>query len=152
MGSKNEVFRKLRDSKLFDDVLIPYVLIKDTKDVFNFIEKYEKVLLKPTVGNQGRNIIVIQKVNDMYKLIDNNSNKLYSYSEIFTLLNKKYLNSVYICQKFIESKTKEDTPFDIRLHVRKNEKGQWKKVKIYPKIGIGKTLLPILVKEAEYLQ
>ena len=56
------------------------------------------------------------------------------------LIKRKYLNTTYICQLFIEAKTKEDTLFDIRLRVRKNIYGQRQKVKIYLRIGIGRNI------------
>ncbi|MDO0962934.1 YheC/YheD family protein [Staphylococcus haemolyticus] len=140
IGGKSKVFRMLENSGLFEDVLIPYVLVEKTDDVLLFLKRYNKILLKPVFSNQGRNIIVIEQLGDVYRLMDDNVTTEYSYAELIDILNLKYLNPTYICQPFIESKTKEGSPFDIRLHVRKNENGEWQKVKIYPRIGMGKNI------------
>lgn len=140
IGGKSKVFKMLEKSKQFDDVLIPYVLVENSEDVFRFLDQYNKILLKPVFSNQGRNIIVIEQLGNVYKLMGDNTVTEYSYMELEGLLKQKYLNPTYICQPFIESKTKEGSPFDIRLHVRKNENGKWQKVKIYPRIGMGNNI------------
>ncbi|AYU54137.1 YheC/YheD family protein [Staphylococcus debuckii] len=140
LGGKNKVFRMLKESQLFEDVLIPYILVRNPDDVLSFLNRYNKILLKPVFSNQGRNIIVIEKAGNSFKLLDDRISKSLTYNELIELLNQKYMNPTYICQPFINSKTIEGSPFDIRLHVRKNSEGRWEKVKIYPRIGMGKNI------------
>ncbi|MCG1210243.1 YheC/YheD family protein [Staphylococcus epidermidis] len=140
LGGKNKVFNLLKQSKLFDDVLIPYKLVKNIDDILPFLNSYPKILLKPVFSNQGRNIVAIMRKENKYQLINDNFIKDYKYEELIKHINQNYLNPAHICQPFIESKTKEGYPFDVRLHVRKNTHGQWEKVKIYPRIGIGRNI------------
>ncbi|PNZ24536.1 Endospore coat-associated protein yheD [Staphylococcus petrasii] len=140
IGGKNKVFKLLKKSQLFEDVLIPYVLVKEPDDVLIYLEKYNKILLKPVFSNQGRNITAIERNGQTYKVINDYTVKEIDYKGLVKLIVQKFLSPDYICQPFIESKTKDGSPFDIRLHVRKNEKGKWQKVKIYPRIGMGKNI------------
>lgn len=140
IGGKSKVFRLLENSHLFEDVLIPYVLVEKPDDVLLFLNKYNKILLKPVFSNKGRNIIVIEQLGDVYRLMNDSIATDYSYEELISIMKSNYLKPTYICQPFIESKTKDGSPFDIRLHVRKNENGKWQKVKIYPRIGLGKNI------------
>ena len=140
LGGKSKVFRMLEKSQLFEDVLIPYVVVQNADDVILFLKKYNKVLLKPVFSNQGRNIVAIEQDGDSYKLMDDRLTTEYTYAELIDIINSNYLKPAYICQPFLESKTKEGSPFDIRLHVRKNQNGQWQKVKIYPRVGMGKNI------------
>lgn len=143
IGGKSKVFRMLENSGLFEDVLIPYVLVEKTDDVLLFLKRYNKILLKPVFSNQGRNIIVIEQLGDVYRLMDDNVATEYSYAELIDILNLKYLNPTYICQPFIESKTKEGSPFDIRLHVRKMKMVNGKRLKYILELEWGKILLLI---------
>lgn len=140
IGGKNKVFKLLKKSQLFEDVLIPYVLVEEPDDVLIYLEKYNKILLKPVFSNQGRNITAIERNGETYKVINDDTVEDIDYKGLVKLIVQKFLNPDYICQPFIESKTKDGSPFDIRLHVRKNEKGKWQKVKIYPRIGMGKNI------------
>lgn len=138
LGGKNKVFKMLSQSNNFKDVLIPYRLVKKPEDILDFLTRYQKILLKPVFSNQGRNIYVIERCGDKITLSDDMTSTTLSEEDLLSLINNKFLKPNYICQPFFESKTKEGHPFDIRLHVRKNEKGQWQKVKIYPRIGRGR--------------
>lgn len=140
IGSKKKIFNTLEKDGRFKDVLIPYKLIEDEVGIKLAIDEYKKVLLKPSRSNQGKNIYVIERSKNGFQVSTDSTTKSYSELAFTNLYNEVFANRLYICQPFIESKTKEGHPFDVRIHTRKNIDGKWATVKIYPKIGIGKSI------------
>lgn len=140
IGSKKQVFQRLEKSGKFNDVLIPYKLIETDDGIKSAVEMYGKVLLKPSLSNQGRNIYTVEKIGDLYRLSTDSDYADYNELEFSLIFDKVFSERLYICQPFIDSKTVEGHPFDVRIHTRKNFTGKWSTVRIYPKIGIGKAI------------
>ncbi|SCS82840.1 YheC/YheD family protein [Staphylococcus caeli] len=141
LGGKTKVFNLLYENEeKFKDVLIPFKIVENQYDVIDFIDKYQKILLKPSISNQGRDIVAIEKLKNGYHFINDTSIDLISKVNFEAKLNELILSKKYICQPFIHSKTKSGIPFDFRLHVRKKANGKWTKVKAYPRIGIEKNI------------
>ncbi|MDT2521736.1 YheC/YheD family protein [Enterococcus raffinosus] len=138
LGSKQIVFEKLKNAGGFEDVLIPYEMIASVEDIYKFIDLHGCTLLKPIVSNQGRNIYTVDKVEGKLKVDTDGTSEYYSEEDFLTFYDKTFKRRNYIAQPFIDSKTKQGDPFDIRLHVRKDIHGNWKNVAVYPRIGIGK--------------
>lgn len=140
IGTKKEVFRKLERNGGFEDVLIPYSLVEYESEIKPMLNEYKSVLLKPVSSNQGRNIYVIEKTKRGYRVLTDSTSREYSEDGFSVFFSQTISDRTYICQPFIESKTKEGHPFDVRIHTRKNSEGNWSTVKIYPRIGIGKSI------------
>src|SRR5699024_11271563 len=54
---------------------------------------------------------------------------------------RKYLNELldkgtFIVQQYINTRTIDGQPFDIRVHMMKGGEGEWSFVDIYPRIGV----------------
>src|SRR5699024_3822761 len=49
-----------------------------------------------------------------------------------TLLKRKFS---YMAQRYVECKTRDGEPFDIRAHMQKDAEGKWAITKFYPRIG-----------------
>ncbi len=137
IGTKKEVFRKLEKDGRFEDVLIPYRLVEYESDMQPMLDVYKYVLLKPVSSNQGRNIYVVEQIKSGYRVMTDSTSKTYSEKGFSAFFSQTFSDKLHICQPFIESKTKEGHPFDVRIHTRKNSEGDWSTVKIYPRIGIG---------------
>ncbi|GAB2561225.1 YheC/YheD family protein [Gracilibacillus alcaliphilus] len=140
LGSKKKVFRMMEKSGNFNDVLIPYKSIETDNDVKSAVELYGKVLLKPSVSNQGRNVYSVEKINENYQITTDSNEIIYNELEFSLEFNKLITDRSYICQPYIDSTTREGHPFDVRIHTRKNAEGKWSTVCIYPKIGIGNAI------------
>ncbi|MFD1414462.1 YheC/YheD family protein [Oceanobacillus jeddahense] len=140
IGTKKEVFHKLEKNGRFKDVLIPYKLVEAEVDMQPMLDEYKSILLKPVSSNQGRNIYVVEQIESGFRVITDSSTEKYSTEAFSTFFSQNLYRRLYICQPFIDSKTKEGHPFDVRIHTRKNSEGNWSSVKIYPRIGIGKSV------------
>src|SRR5699024_5162458 len=51
---------------------------------------------------------------------------------------------------YIETRTIDDHPFDIRVHMMKNENGDWSFVQIYPRIGVYHAII-LVVRKGGYI-
>ncbi|WP_071393511.1 YheC/YheD family protein [Bacillus tuaregi] len=135
--SKLDVYDRLKSTGKIDDVIIPYQKVNRVKDIFNYIGKYGKIILKPEIGSfaNGVHFIERNKTDDYFVAI---GEREYHYSELQLnqYLRDLMRKSVFIVQKYIETRTKEGKPFDIRVHMMKDGNGNWSFVNNYPRIGI----------------
>ncbi len=138
IGSKRQVFERLKKAGDFEDVLIPFTVVKSVKDVEDFMDKHGHILLKPIVSNQGRDIYTIHLVDKGVQVYTDSSNEILTKAAFDDFFEKIIKPRGYLAQPFIESKDKQGNPFDVRMHVRKNLYGLWQPAAIYPRIGIGK--------------
>lgn len=138
IGSKRQVFERLKKAGGFEDVLIPFIPVKTVTDVYDFMEEHGHVLLKPIVSNQGRDIYTIHWIDEGVQIYTDSSVEALTKAAFEDFFEKIIKPRGYLAQPFIESKDKQGNPFDIRMHVRKNLYGLWQPAAIYPRIGIGK--------------
>jgi len=126
--SKLDVYNKFKD----EEFCIPFIEINTIQDVIEFLDEYKKIILKPVIGKQGDGIFSLERQGSKYNICGRNTRKILTYDELGKYINgKKYLSQV-----FAESKTRDNSPFDIRIQVMKNYKNQWEVVKILPKVGL----------------
>src|SRR5699024_8476277 len=135
--SKLEVYDKLKETKELDDVLIPYKKVEKIRDIFRYIEKYGAVILKPEVGSFARGVHYISKEDrNKYFVAERENENKYGEMELRKHLNDLLKKNTFIVQQYIKSRTVDDNPFDIRVHVMKNDKNEWEFVSNYPRIGL----------------
>jgi hypothetical protein len=134
---------KTEISKIFKDeeYNIPFLKVKSFKEIEEFLKENNKIVLKPLLGLQGNGVFSVEK-NNINEYLIGQRNKCENKSK--NELIKMTENKVFIAQKFIESKTKDGNPFDVRVYLCKSKKGNWKIIKTAPKIGIvGKEIVAI---------
>jgi len=135
--SKLEVYDKFKSTGELDDILIPYEKIDKTGVIFKYIDEYGAVIVKPEVGSFARGVHFISKQdNNNYFMAE--GEKEIEHSEISL---RKYLNELldkgtFIVQQYINTRTIDGQPFDIRVHMMKGGEGEWSFVDIYPRIGV----------------
>lgn len=135
--SKSKMYQVIEKGGEYTDYLIPYHEIYSPKELLNLLNKYDSIICKPDVRNEGINIFFVEfKENQFYVNIDKNIKVFNSDEfEVFLTSNVFVNNKMYILQPFITSKTKFGNPFDIRVNLMKNERGKWSIPKIYARIG-----------------
>lgn len=139
--SKLEVYDKLKATGELNNVLIPYKRVDKIKDIFDFIDKYGTVIIKPEVGSFARGLHYISKLDKnkyFLSIREANQEREIEYTEVEL---RKYLNelmdkNIFIVQQYIKSRTIDNHPFDIRVHMMKNGKNEWEFVSSYPRIGL----------------
>ncbi|WP_080873002.1 YheC/YheD family protein [Oceanobacillus timonensis] len=134
--SKLEVYDRLTKTKLVDDVIIPYQKVDKVKDIFRFIEKFGTVIVKPEIGSFAKEVHLIRKVKmNEYFVVDGDKETYHSEFSLSDYLRSMIKKRIFVVQRYIDTRTKEGNPFDIRVHLMKNGKGQWSTVNIRPRIG-----------------
>ncbi|WP_193065546.1 YheC/YheD family protein [Oceanobacillus oncorhynchi] len=140
--TKEKLQNILSEDNEFSHLMIPTHKFKTFDDMYNYLISYNKVVLKPGKGIQGKGIYFIEAIDeDMFK-IGFNRNKwevnLHSLKEFFEdNLERKN----YILQKYVTSRTLQGEPFDCRVHVEKDGSGGWSIAKAYIRIGIGQSVI-----------
>ncbi len=140
IGSKNEVYELMEQDPYFNDVLIPYVYLSTLDELSEFIEKYQSLIIKPARGSKGNKISKLSKSEDGYYLSTNHSEDYYSKDELAKFIKEMANEKKYIVQPYINSITKEGHPFDLRIHLRRGENGEWDNLDPLPRIGIGNSI------------
>lgn len=120
----------MKNSKNYNH-LLPETVSLNKINLCDFLNKYSMLYLKPVHGKAGLGFIKIEKSTNFYKLTYQNKNVLYRnvFLNINTLWNKiNYFTSTkkYIIQRGIQLKTYNGHPYDIRILVQKNDKGNWR--------------------------
>ncbi len=135
--SKLEVYNKLKSTGKLNDIIIPYKKIEKIRDIFQYIDKYGEVIIKPEIGSFARGVHYIAKQEDNNYFIAEKSIEM-EYNEIAL---RRYLNELldsntFIVQRYINTRTIDGNPFDIRVHMMKDGKNEWSYVNIFPRIGV----------------
>ena len=134
--SKLEMYELLDSVSELKEYMIPYQKIDRVKDIVNFLDTYDKVILKPVKGSFAVGVHYIEKLDNLeYKVIERENERQHSRTSLKDYLRELNKNGEWIVQEFIESRTKEDQPFDVRVHMMKDDKNNWNFAKIYPRIG-----------------
>ncbi len=135
VGTKLSVYNKIKKGKDFIEYLIPYKLIKKPLDIFEFLNKYSKIIMKPISGHHGNQVVYIEKLDDSFIVKENGISNTLSRLELFNYLVEIKKSNKMLAQKYIPSRTTTGEPFDIRLHLQKDGNGNWVNTLIYPKVG-----------------
>lgn len=129
VGSKMNVFENLRRYKTFSEYLVPSETVRSAKHFFAFSDK--QLILKPVWGRQGVNVYHISRNGGMFLIQPGGME--YGIPEMTAFLSDKI--GEYIVQPYINCRTKSGTPYDLRLHVQKDGKGEWAVSNICPRIS-----------------
>lgn len=135
VGNKLQVYNKIKKLPEFAHYLIPSVKINKPQNVFEALEKYNKVIVKPLAGNQGKGVLFIEHQSDCYKLIDGTKHLTLSDTDLHAKINDLIRTRTFLVQPFILCRTQDELPYDFRLHVQKRGTGKWGITLIYPRIG-----------------
>lgn len=139
---------KMGVNYLFEDenFIIPSEYVDSIADVKMFMEKYGKIIVKPTNLNGAIGVYSIEKDGDLFivggrSTIEEFTEKEFDIFMENTMKLEKYpfasqVERPYMAQKFITCFTKEGSPYDIRVAAVKNGKNEWEIVNISPKIGV----------------
>jgi glutathione synthase/RimK-type ligase-like ATP-grasp enzyme len=141
VGNKWAVYNKLLHAKEFSSHLIPTSKLTSSKQIISFLLDYPRAVIKPVSGNQGKNILFIERQANLLNIIDGSVKSVVAPAELHAFLEKRIGKQKYLLQPFIECKTKNGLTYDFRLHVQKNGMGMWEINLIYPRINGGSKLI-----------
>lgn len=135
VGNKMKVYRKIKEIPEFAHYLIPSKKVKEPQAVFHALKEYNKIIIKPLSGSQGKGVISIEQNGDKFDLVEGFKSRLVDETDLRSKIETVISEKVFLVQPYISCMTKEGHPFDFRIHVQKNGSGEWGITLIYPRIG-----------------
>ncbi|MFG6120943.1 YheC/YheD family protein [Thalassobacillus sp. B23F22_16] len=143
VGDKFHLYKKLIDSRIHVNLLVPFKIATEESVIHNFLNHYKHAVFKPILGKRGQNIFFVEKKESNYTVTEHKKKSVMSYENFISWLYEVILKKKhsYMVQQYIHSRTKDKEPFDIRAHVQKDGEGKWKLTKIYARIGNKKSIL-----------
>lgn len=140
--SKGYLQEVLKEDPKFAHLIIPTYKLKTFDDLYPNLIKYNKVVIKPGNGIQGKDIYSIEKIGeDTYKIGYQRNEWDVHLNELRDFFDDVLKQKNYILQRYVASKTPQGDPFDIRVHVERDRSGKWSIAKIYVRIGIGQSVV-----------
>ncbi|KFM95371.1 tubulin-tyrosine ligase family protein [Bacillus clarus] len=135
IGDKLSVYNRIKKGEKFKQYLIPFYELNDVDNFFDMINRYEKVIIKPVSGHQGKGIFFIEKRGMNYSLKEPEQVLLINKKQLLDFISDKIQEKAYIVQQFISCQMKSGHVYDFRLHVQRNGEGNWDITSIFPRIG-----------------
>lgn len=121
---------------------LPETKIFSKENLYDFVQTYETVFLKPVHGSQGRNIIKITResaerfsVQSSLSHWEKNTEKLFELSELYSFAHPLLRGRIYIIQQGIPFLTYEKRAVDFRALCHKNTNHIWKITSMVARIG-----------------
>lgn len=136
--NKLTIYNEMEKIDALKEYIIPHSDVVNEDELIDFIDTYETVILKPIHGSFAVGIIKIEKVGKRYIWTEDTSIE-YSLTQIKRIFKEKNIYNRYLIQKFIEFKSKEGRPIDIRVHMikDKDDSSKWHIAKDYVRISDG---------------
>src|SRR5699024_8068160 len=123
--SKLEVYDKLKSTGKLNDVIIPYKKVEKVRDIFDYIDEFAAVIVKHEIFSFAILRNYISKTNDNHFYVaEREKEQEYTEMELRKYFNVLKEKSTFIVQQYIKSRTIYSHPFDIRVHIRKNEENE----------------------------
>lgn len=150
VGSKLDIYRKIEQGERYKDHLIPYKAAKRVDDVLDFLDEYPRIVLKPVIGHHGDDIYFIEKMDQYYLFKDEHGREsTYMEGALRPKLKEIIKKRKMLVQAYIETRTRDGRPYDIRLHLQKDGEGKWKLAFIQPKVGAKEKIITNVIKGGE---
>jgi len=135
IGSKVTVYNNLMKYEKYSDYLVPSEKVSSAEHFFAFLHKYPETVFKPASGHKGVDVYYIRKEGDEFLILSGAQEARYDAEKTADFIQGKISSDEYIAQPYINCRTKDSVPYDLRLHVQKGYEGKWVSPIIYPRIS-----------------
>lgn len=139
--SKEKLQNILSKEEAFSKYTIPSKRIENYKDISEFVEKYGKIVIKPVYSSRGRGVYIVTKKEDKYIVGIQKEESVLTSCEFQNLYIEEIKGTAHVVQKAMISRALSGDPFDCRIHLEKNGKGNWRVLDISVRIGIGQKVI-----------
>lgn len=141
VGNKITVYRRLEKTGVFKKYVIPTQIVSSPQDIFDFLNRYSKLVFKPTNGHRGDGVTFIERSANQYLVQTEDENHLYTQKQFAQFIYQRLQRSHYLVQPYINSRTKDGHAYDLRLHVQKNGEARWVIATMYAKISPSESIV-----------
>lgn len=131
LGGKLQTHLMLQKSPPLSPYLLPTKKFGSTTDLISGMKLYTSVLIKPNGGSHGRGVAAITPRGRSFRVRGRSrSNRpfhliLHSGSSLIHWVGRFIGQTPYIIQPFLNLRSMDGRPFDIRILVQKNGEGKW---------------------------
>ena len=136
--NKLTIYNELEKVEALSENVIPHSEVTNENDLIEFINKHETVILKPIHGSFAVGIIKIEKIGNKFIWTEDESTE-YSITQVKRIFKDRNVYERYLIQKYIEFKSKDNRPTDIRIHMIKDKDNhdKWNIAKEYVRVSDG---------------
>lgn len=132
---RSEIYESLHDSEDISKILADYQMVTRPLHVFQFIKKYEKVIVKPVELSSTLSLLSIKQLdNRNYSVTTENKRKEYTENQLRNLINGLITENTLLVQEDGRNTNNIDKLSDLHLHMMKDENNEWSFVSQYVKI------------------
>ncbi|MDO6450833.1 YheC/YheD family protein [Oceanobacillus profundus] len=128
---KSGIYKKLQASEEINDILAPYQKVSKTRDIFSFIEKYGKVILKLESGNISGTQYIEKLSNGKYFVTKGTSVTEYSEFPLLNKLKELIKEDDFIVQKDARSLNKNGQPTSFSMQLIQDKVDKWKFISLF---------------------
>ncbi|OWR31790.1 hypothetical protein CDO73_04730 [Saccharibacillus sp. O23] len=115
--------------------LIPYAALDSAQTALEFVDRHGQTVIKPSGGTKGSAIIVVRREGDLYRVDDPLYNHLLTLEQMTALMDGLASAKDMVLQKFIDSVSPEGLPFHIRVHLIRDDQGEFRIIGYMPYIS-----------------
>ncbi|TXL66683.1 hypothetical protein FHP05_04680 [Cerasibacillus terrae] len=135
-GGKMKEYRYFEKESILKDILIPSTRIKNKKHVLYFLKQNKKAIFKPLYSDKGKGIFTLERISDDKFIYESENKNKIIYEDNFLDFYKEFIRKKgLLMSQFIEFKTKNGHPFDIRINFEKDYRGKWCVAQRYARVG-----------------
>nr|WP_289038019.1 YheC/YheD family protein [uncultured Allobacillus sp.] len=135
VGSKHEINKQIIADGTYKDLIIPYIVSSEFRPFYKFLKMHKKIILKPVDGIQGKKIYQISCSKRKYIISSGNEEYTLSKRKLKKFYSQNIKQNKFLIQKYIHSRTLAGDPFDVRIRLEKNGKGNWSVATYLVRIG-----------------
>src|SRR5699024_8269226 len=143
VGNKFYLPKIMVKHRRFAELLVPFKMVTEESIVYDYLENEEIAVLKPILGARGESIYFVRKKGNRFVISEHRQEKIFNRENFNQWIQEKLISRKfsYMIQRYVECKTADGEPFDIRAHMQKDKAGQWTITRIYPRIGSKQSIL-----------
>lgn len=137
--NKDKMIHFLKETELRS--YVPETLPLTFNNIVSSLEWYKAIMIKPVHGSMGERIVKIDKQKDHYEVQyiyrrQHHRKVVKNHSQLFMLCNRLFQNPKgYILQPWISFMKYEESPYDIRTSVQKDQDGEWRVTGIVARVA-----------------
>lgn len=140
IGDKVEIMNRMSEGGFYDFLQIPTESLSSFEDLQNFLNFHKNVVIKPQYGSHGKNVLFFGIEDERYRVNTGTSWTYFNNDEFRSFYEETVGTKAFIAQRYVESMTRQGVSFDVRLDVRRNLKAEWSVIRVYPRIGEGRSI------------
>ncbi|MCQ4087992.1 YheC/YheD family protein [Saccharibacillus sp. JS10] len=134
IGNKEAVTGSLQTD--FAEFLLPTENLSSPADAERMLNLHRDLLLKPSDGRRGGGIVRIRIDHARYRWEESSgTSRLLDLRELRKALRRLIARQSYLIQPYVPTLTSNNEPLDYRVHVQRDENGEFQVTRTYPRIG-----------------